>query len=216
MVQPVPDLVAAEERGIEDRRRRLANAAADRRHEHAVLDRLPLLEAALGGARPDHGVEREGRAGLDDGAVEQLREQRHVEDAIGGGVAEARRLLVDDRRRAERARLSRRQLGLRDPEGERRDPRGARVGAGQAQVACGGSAVEVDAAERGEHARAVADELPARVLGGPQVLRERRSQGLATPSAGRTARRSHACTSWQSAAVRACARASARLPARGA
>ena len=53
VVLAVDDRVAALQRRVEDRRRDLADAAADARHEQAVLDRLALEEAAIGGARAD-------------------------------------------------------------------------------------------------------------------------------------------------------------------
>ena len=180
VVDPVRDLVAGEERGVEDRRRRLADAPADRRDEHAVLDRLPLLEATLGGALADRRVERERGSRLDDRAVEQLREQRHVEDAVGRRRAEARRRLADDRRRAERARGSRRQLGLRHAEGERGRASRSVLTARAGHVQRGRARIEIDAAQRREHTRLVAHlvahHLPARVPRRAQGVRERRPQ----------------------------------------
>ncbi len=82
VVAAVDDLQAGVERGVEQRRHDLADAAADGGDELAVLDLLADQEAARGGALPDHLVEVERLAGLDDVAVEHVGEQVHVVDPV--------------------------------------------------------------------------------------------------------------------------------------
>ena len=91
MVVPLDDREAELEGVVEERRRRLADAAADRREEQRADDHLALAEAALRRPRADRVVEREGLAGADDRPVDVVRHQLHVVDPVRRGRAHVRR-----------------------------------------------------------------------------------------------------------------------------
>ena len=152
VVLAVVDRVAAPERRVEDRRCDLTDAAADAGHEQAVLDRLALEEAPLGGARADGLVERELRAGLDLVAVQDVGHQVDVDDAVRRRHAHVGGRVADHPRDAERLRLLRREGGLRERERDaRRAPGRARLQAGRRQAARGQRGVQLDPAVRVEH-----------------------------------------------------------------
>ncbi len=76
------DREAELERIVEQRRRRLTDATADRREHERADDLLPLEKATLGGALTDDVVERECLAGTDHRAVDEVGHQMHVVDAV--------------------------------------------------------------------------------------------------------------------------------------
>ena len=82
VVRPLEDRQPELERVVEQRRRRLADAAADRRQDERADDHLALEEAARSGPLADDVVEREDLAGLDHGAVDEVGHQVHVVDAV--------------------------------------------------------------------------------------------------------------------------------------
>jgi len=85
---------AGEEHGVEERRRVLANTAADALAQDAVAgDHGGVVEAAVHATWADRLVEREDLAWLHDGPVNQLGRQGDVRRAPGvGGVEVGREL----------------------------------------------------------------------------------------------------------------------------
>ena len=75
-------------RGVEDGRRHLADAAAEPGRELAVDDHGRLEEALRGGALAGRLVERERRAGRDQLAVDEVRDELDVVDAVRDAAVE--------------------------------------------------------------------------------------------------------------------------------
>jgi hypothetical protein len=103
-----PDL----ERVVEERRRGLADAAADGRQHQRPDDLLPLEEAAAGRARADDPIEREDLAGPDQRPVDEVRHQVHVVNAVRRGRPHVRRERGELPADAEGVRLARREVGI--------------------------------------------------------------------------------------------------------
>ena len=114
------------ERRVEEGRRDLADAAADAALELAVDDHRRLLEALRRVALAGRLVEREPRAGRDQGAVDQLGDELDVVEPARR-AAVGRRVRADDARDPHRLRLRRRALGL----GGRRRPASPPGGLGE-------------------------------------------------------------------------------------
>ena len=104
------------ERVVEERRRGLADAAADRGQDERADDHLPFEEPALRRARPDDVVEREHSAGLDDRAVDEVRHQVDVVDPVRRRLAHLRRIGDELLADPERLCLRRRPVGAARPE----------------------------------------------------------------------------------------------------
>ena len=112
VVRPLRDLQAGLVGGVEDRRRDLADAAAETGRDLAVDDHRRLAEALVGGAVAGGLVEREGRAGRDQLAVDEVRDELDVVDPVR--VAAVDRLVAADARRdPHRLRLRGRAVRLR-------------------------------------------------------------------------------------------------------
>src|SRR6185437_9552003 len=95
VVRPSRDLQACLVCGIEDGRGNLADAAAEPGLQLAVDDHRRLEEALGGSALTGRLVEREGRAGGDEMAVDQSRDQLDVVNAVR--IAAVDRLVAADK-----------------------------------------------------------------------------------------------------------------------
>ena len=119
VVRALENRQAGLERVVEERGRRLADAAADRREDERADDFGSFEEAPLGGARADDAVEREDLARLDHGAVDEVGHQVDVVDPVRGRHAHLRRV---------------RDELLADPEGFRLGGRQIRRARGERQL----------------------------------------------------------------------------------
>ena len=135
VVRPGGDRQPGDERCVEDRRRDLADAAAETGLDLTVDDHRSLEKASRGRAVAGRLVEGERRAGRDQLPIDQVSHELNVVDPIGH-AAEERLVGADRPGDPERLRLCRRAGGLRHREGERGDPvrrplRGGKNGRGR-------------------------------------------------------------------------------------
>ena len=123
VVRPRGDREPRLERGVEHRRRDLADAAAEPRLQLAVDDHRRLAEAFLGRSLARRPVERELGAGRDQVPIDELGHEPHVVEPVGL-PAVGRRVARDQLLDPHAPRLGRRALGARvlRPSGARRGP----------------------------------------------------------------------------------------------
>ena len=192
VVRPLEDRQAELERVVEERRRRLADAAADRRQHERADDHLPLQEPALGRALADDVVEGERLAGLDQRAVDEVGHQMHVVDPVRGRLAHLRRVRDELLADAERLCLRRRQLGVALAELDGCDViavRSLRDGDDDPRR------VDVAPGPRRNHVHAVAGDRELRVVRALDPFAEPWADGSARVARHRTRRRTGACAS---------------------
>ena len=111
VVRPLEDRQAGLEGVVEEGRRRLTDAAADRRQNERADDLGSLEEAPFGGAGADDAVEREDLARLDHGAVDEVGHQVDVVDPVRGRLPHLRRIRDELLADPEGLRLRGRQVG---------------------------------------------------------------------------------------------------------
>jgi hypothetical protein len=180
VVDPVLDGETRLEGCVEDRRRRLADAAADRGDEDAPEDHLAFAEAALGSPGADLRVVRERLAGLDDRPVHVVAEEVDVPDAIRRRLTHVCREGGDPFADAERLRI----LG-REVRGERRQPQDGDAPTGRATSREHGLGRLLDVEGRArlgpDDPDPLADDLERRIDGLAKPRLDHRQQGAPEP-----------------------------------
>ena len=141
VVVPLGDRQAELERVVEERRRRLADAAADRGDEQRADDHLALEEAALLVRGPTVSLKENVLPGLDDRAVDVVGHQVDVVDPVRRRRAHVGREAGDPLADAERLRLLGRPVGRDAPQRQFGDarPAAARLAAATAAATRHGS-----------------------------------------------------------------------------